>query len=66
MNEAMMISTVMMMHFGNCKDDVVETCGDCQDFKTGSCPGENRKGRECWDCMAAKVRSGQFQMGGSF
>jgi hypothetical protein len=65
-NKQMEIAMVMMMHFGPCDMDRIETCEDCVDFKTGSCPGENRKGRACFDCMAEKVKSGSIQMGGSF
>lgn len=40
-----------------------ETCSACADYIQGHCEGKNLVGRQCFECMIEKVKSGQIVIG---
>lgn len=62
----MIANMLMVTHFGNCDMDRVETCSDCLDFKTGVCPGEDRKGKACFECMLKQAKNSKIHFGSNF
>lgn len=40
-----------------------ETCEECRDYHQGNCPGKNLVGRQCFECMVDKVKSGAIAFG---
>lgn len=54
------LAFITMIHFPGIEmnDDV--SCADCQDFHSGVCPGEGRKGEAVLDCMMKHLEGAEF------
>ncbi|OGQ99081.1 MAG: hypothetical protein A2505_02215 [Deltaproteobacteria bacterium RIFOXYD12_FULL_55_16] len=54
------LAFITMIHFPGIEmsDDV--SCADCQDFCSGVCPGEGRKGEAVLDCMMKHLEGAEF------
>jgi hypothetical protein len=63
---------ILMMHFPQIYEDAgkgiiqdddyferVLKCENCEDYKSGCCPGENRNGESVLDCMKEKMECGE-------
>lgn len=42
-----------------------ETCEECHDYIQGNCQGKGFVGRQCFECMVEKVKSGVIAFGDS-
>lgn len=57
------LTMMTLMHFPGIAVNDDTSCADCQDYRMGDCPGEDRKGFAVLDCMRGKLESGSGNFG---